>query len=175
MWNTTQDLNNQLDISSKKYSSLHEVQVEYLIEVRCWKDLLLRSESKETLEINWQAYEFQYRKVLDASQTIIHENKIKGVIDNMNIFVDEHRKNHDMYKKSLVAFERSNYDPHQSDREVIGIDRPLVDILENADVAMQNERINVNKQITAKPISQIQKNLIILGLISLFLIWAPKW
>jgi methyl-accepting chemotaxis protein len=175
IWSSPQELNAKLDVVQIKYSALHKVQVEYKSEVQEWKNLLLRSKTKETLENNWQKYELQYQKVLKDALQITQDNEIRDVKNNMNLFIEAHQNNHELYKKSLDVFVNSNFDSHLADKEVAGIDRPLENILEDADKAMQDEKKSINESLTAKTRSQIEKSLMILGFIALITIWMPKW
>jgi hypothetical protein len=175
IWSSNQELNAKLDVVLDKYSALHKVQVEYKSEIQEWKNLLLRSNSQESLANNWQTYELQYQKVLKDALQITQENEIINVTSNMNLFIEAHQKNHELYKKSLEVFVNSNFDSHLADKEVMGIDRPLETLLEDADRAMQDEKKSINESLTAKTRSQIEKSLMILGFIALITIWMPKW
>jgi methyl-accepting chemotaxis protein len=175
IWNSTADLKEKLSIVTAQYSSILNVQVEYKTEVQEWKNLLLRSTSKDTLDKNWQIYEAQYLKVAIQSQTIILESDVRVVKERMKQFVELHDANHELYKKSLDIFIKSGFDPHPADTAVKGIDRPLLDLLETADEAMQDEKKNINESLTAKARKQIDQSLLILGFVALIVIWMPKW
>jgi hypothetical protein len=175
IWSSPQELNAKLNIALIKYSAIHEVQVDFKNETQDWKNLLLRSNTKESLENNWQKYELQYQKVSKAAQQIAHDIEIRDVISKMNLFIEAHQINHELYKKSLDVFVNSNFDSHLADKQVIGIDRPLENILEDADKVMQNEKKSINESLTANSRSQIEKSLMILGFIAMITIWMPKW
>jgi hypothetical protein len=175
IWSSTDDLNQKLNVVSARYSAVHNVQVEYKNEVQEWKNLLLRSSNRETLDKNWNIYDAQYQKVTAVAQNIIRETDINDVKKQMNIFSEAHAANYEKYKNSLAIFAKSGFDPHRADAAVMGIDRPLLDYLEAADEAMQEESKNINERLTAKAKNQIDQSLMILTLIALLVIWMPKW
>jgi hypothetical protein len=175
IWNSMLDFNKNLNLFSSQYSAVHNVQVEFKNEIQEWKNLLLRSKSRDTLDKNWQIYETQYAKVAAQAQDIIAKNDIRLVQERMKTFLEAHASNHDLYQKSLAAFTKNGFDPLKADASVQGIDRPLLDYLEAADVAMQDESKNVNERLTAKAKNQIEQSLLVLGLIALLVIWIPKW
>lgn len=175
IWNSTADLNDKLSVASARYSTIHEVQVEYKNEIQEWKNVLLRSNSRDTLETNWRTFEIQYQKVAALAQDIILQNEVRAVKERMNIFVEAHTANHEQYKNGMDALIKSGFDPHQADAAVKGIDRPLLDYLEAADTAMQDEKKSINESLTAKARNQIDQSLVILGFIALLVVWMPKW
>lgn len=175
IWNSTAELNKELNIVSAQYSAVHNVQVEFKSEIQEWKNLLLRSNSKETLDKNWRIYDAQYQKVAAAAQTITLESDIREVKKQMGLFAEAHTNNYGQYKNSLELFAKNGFDPHRADAAVMGIDRPLLDTLEAADEAMQEESKNINERITAKTKNQIDQSLLILCMIALLVIWLPKW
>lgn len=93
----------------------------------------------------------------------------------MNTFADAHANNHELYKKSMESLRTNGFNAHQADETVKGIDRPLVDYLEAADEAMQQENRNINERMVAKAKNQVDQSLLILGVIALLVIWMPKW
>lgn len=175
IWNSTADLNAKLRIATDQYSALHNIQVEYKNEVQEWKNVLLRSNSRDTLDKNWRIYETQYQKVAAAAQDIMLKNDIRAVNNNIKTFIEAHAANHGQYKNSVEVLVKNGFDPHPADAAVKGIDRPLLDYLEAADSAMQDEKESINEGLTAKARSQIEQSLLALGFLALLVIWMPKW
>ncbi len=175
IWNSTANLNQDMNIVSAKYSAVHNVQVDFKSEVQEWKNVLLRSNNSGTLQANWQAYEAQYQKVVAETQRILAETDISGVRSSMNTFADAHAANHELYKKAMELLAQNGFNAHQADETVKGVDRPLVDYLEAADEAMQQESKNINERMVAKAKNQVDQSLLILSVIALLVIWMPKW
>lgn len=63
---------------------------------------------------------------------------------------------------------------HKADANVKGIDRPLLEILEVADIEMQEEKQNINGRLIAKARNHIEQSLMALALLALVVIWWPK-
>jgi len=175
IWNSVADLNKNMNIVSAQYASVHNVQVAFKTEIQEWKNVLLRSNNKTTLDKNKYTFEAQYKKVADEAQRIIDSNEIHVVKQRMSGFAKAHAENHELYQKSMQVFIESGYDAHKADATVTGIDRPLLDYLEEADVAMQDESKNINDRLLAKAKNQIDQSLLILSLMALLVIWMPKW
>lgn len=175
IWNSTAELNEKLNAAADRTSAIHTLQVEYKNEIQEWKNVLLRSNSRDTLDKNWRTFEAQYQKVAAAAQAIIAQNDVRTINDRMNFFVEGHAANHEKYKNSVDILLRNGYDPRPADAAVKGIDRPLLEYLEAAEVAMQDEKKNVNENLTAKARNQIEQSLLVLGFIALLVVWMPKW
>jgi len=175
IWNSTADLNERLSIATAQYSAIHNVQVEYKNEVQEWKNVLLRSNSRGTLDKNWSTFETQYQKVATAAQDIIRQNDVRGINSKMKTFAEAHAANHEQYKNSVEVLIKNGFDPRLADAAVKGIDRPLLDYLDAADTAMQDEKKNINENLTAKARNQIEQSLLALGFLALLVIWMPKW
>ncbi len=174
IWNSTSELNEKLSIATARYSAIHNIQVEFKNEIQEWKNVLLRSSSQDTLDKNWHTFETQYQKVATAARDIILQNDIRAIKDQMNVFVEAHTANHEQYKNSVELLIKSGFDPHQADAAVKGIDRPLLDYLEAADSAMQDEKRNVNENLTAMTRNQIEQSLVALIFLTLLIVWMPK-
>lgn len=175
IWNSTADLNDKLSIASARYSAILNVQVEYKNEIQEWKNVLLRSNSRDALDKNWRTFDAQYQQVATAAQDVMRQNDVRTINVQMKNFVEAHATNHELYRRSMEVLVKNGYDPRQADALVKGIDRPLLDYLEAADAAMQDEKKNINESLTAKARSQIEQSLFILGFIAFLVVWMPKW
>ena len=175
IWNSTADLNEKLSIASARYSAIHNIQVEYKNEIQDWKNLLLRSNSRDALDKNWQSFETRYQKVETAAQEIIRQNDMRAINQPMKNFFEAHEANHEKYKSSMEMLIKNGFDPHQADANVKGIDRPLLAYLEAAETAMEDETKSINEGLTAKARGQIEQSLFILGFIAFLVVWMPKW
>jgi len=175
IWNSVADLNKNLNLVSDQYTSVHNVQVEFKTEIQEWKNLLLRSNDKASLDKNTSTFEAQYKKVAAEAQNIIESNEIHTVKQRMSTFAKAHAENHVLYQNSMQDFIDSGYNARKADATVTGIDRPLLAYLEEADEAMQDESKNINDRLTAKAKNQIDQSLLILSLMALLVIWMPKW
>lgn len=175
IWHSTADLNENLNLVSARYSAIHNVQVEYKNEVQEWKNVLLRSSSRESLDKNWHTFDVQYQKVATEVQGIVRASEIRDVNKQMQLFAEAHAVNYALYKNSTELLVKNGFDARAADAAVKGIDRPLLDYLEAADTAMQEEKKSINERLTAKAKNQIEQSMLILGLIALLVIWMPKW
>jgi methyl-accepting chemotaxis protein len=174
IWNITTELNAKLNVATDRYLAIQNLQIEYKNEVQEWKNLLLRSTDRESFNKNWLTYDTQYQKVSKAADEIIRQNDVRAISERMKTFVATHAENYAQYKKSTELFIGRGFDPRAADAAVRGIDRPLLDTLEAADAAMQDERKNINERLTAQSRSQIEQSLIALGFIALLVVWMPK-
>lgn len=174
IWNSTAELNEKLNVATERYSAIQNLQVEFKSEIQEWKNLLLRSTNRDSLDKNWNTYEVQYQKVAKSAQEVMRQNDVRAINGRMKDFVDAHAANYEQYKKSMDVLTRSGFDPRQADAAVKGIDRPLLDILDAADVAMQDEKKRISESLTAKTRNQIEQSLIALGFIALLVVWMPK-
>jgi len=175
IWNTTTELHQKLNTTTNRYSAIHDLQVTYKIEIQEWKNLLLRSNSTETLDNNWRIFEAQYRNVASPAEDIIRENDLRSVTEPMKAFVGAHAANYEQYKKGIEVLAKRGFDPRQADAVVKGIDRPLLDYLEAAGVAMQEEEARINDGLTARAGNQIELSLLLLTFVALLVVWMPKW
>jgi hypothetical protein len=174
IWNSSADLSNKLNAATERYTAVHDLQVEFKSEVQEWKNLLLRSTNRDTLDKNWNIFETQYQKVASAAQLIVVQNDERNTLSSMNSFTEAHAANHELYKKSLDTLVRSNYDPRPADASVKGVDRPLLDHLEAAEKSMQEEKRRSNDNLMAKARAKIEQSLFALGFIGLLAIWMPR-
>ena len=175
IWNATAELHQKLNTATDRHSAIHDLQVAYKNEIQEWKNLLLRSNSPETLDKNWRTYEAQYRNVTSPAQDIIRENEMRSITEPMNAFAGAHAANYEQYKKGIEVLTKRGFDPRQADAVVKGIDRPLLDYLEAAGVAMQEEEVRVNEGLAAKAQSQIELSLLLLTFVALLVVWMPNW
>lgn len=175
IWSTTADLNRQLNTATDQYSAVHDLQVEYKSEIQEWKNLLLRSNSSESLRENWRAFETQYRKVTAPAKQLVLQSDVASINEPMKVFVEAHDANFDRYKKSVDVLVKSSFDAHQADAVVKGIDRPLLDHLAAADAAIHDEKASIGERLTVSAQNKIELSLLILAFISLVVVWMPKW
>ena len=174
IWNSTADLDKQLNANADQFAAVRDLQVEYKNEIQEWKNVLLRSNSRESLEKNWRTFEKQYQKVADAAKQGVLHSDVRAIDVKMNAFIEAHAANHAQYKASAEVLARNGFNPRLADAQVKGIDRPLLDILGAADAAMQEEKLNINERLVAKARSQIEQSLVALMFIVLIVVWRPK-
>jgi methyl-accepting chemotaxis protein len=174
IWNSTAGLNESIDATSDRVTATHHIQVEYKNEVQLWKDLLLRSHNRETLDQNWKYYETQYQIVATAADQIIAKNDVRAIRQQMKSFVDAHTVNHEKYKNSVAMLIKNNFNPIQADNSVKGIDQPILEYLEVVELDMLDERRRLNDNLIAKTRNQIEQSLFALAFIGLLAIWMPK-
>ncbi len=175
IWIGTTGLNEQLNAAANRFSAISNLEVEYKIEVQEWKNVLLRSTNRDTLEKNWRTYENQYQKVAAAAQAVIARNEVRRIHEQMRIFADAHAANHEKYANSVEILIKSGYDPHPADAAVKGVDRPLLEQLAAANADMQDERIRLNENLTAKARTQLEESMFALAFIGLLAVWLPKY
>jgi hypothetical protein len=175
IWNATESLSQQLKTATNNSLAVHDLQVEYKNEVQEWKNLLLRSHNKELLDKNWQSFETNFQHVEDVAKKIRQNNDVARITDPLVAFSTMHVKNFEKYKAAKEVLFNSSFQSHQADALVVGIDRPLSDQLEKSAEAMQEEQNNINDRIAGKMTGQIEQYLLVLALISLLLVWMPKW
>lgn len=171
---STIDLDEKINAATDRYSTIDNLEIEFKDEIQIWKDLLLRSDSRETLNQNWLNYEAQYQKVAKAAQAIIDTNDVRVINQKMRSFVDAHTVNREKYKNSVLLLIKNKYFPGPADASVKGIDRPLLDILKSANGDMQDEKRRTNDSLIAQARNKIEQSLFALGFIGLLAIWMPK-
>lgn len=132
IWNGIEGLGQQLNVASDNSLAVHNLQVEYKTEVQEWKNILLRSSDKESLDKNWQSFEAKYQEVSASAQKIIQQNDVRRITDPLKTFVAAHTANYEQYKTAKEVLVKSGYIAHQADVVVMGIDRPLLNDLEKA-------------------------------------------
>lgn len=175
IWMSTVDLDTKLNATTDQNTAIHNIQVEFKNEVQDWKDLLLRSTSQDTLSKNWQNYETQYQKVAAEAQNILRISETPAVNDQVKTFTEAHALNHEQYKKSLDLLTKSNFDPHQADAAVNGIDRPLLEKLEAAETSMVEDKKRIDKGLVDRARNNIEQNLIALAFLALLAVWMPRY
>ena len=176
IWNSTTELNGKLNAVTDRYSTIHNLQVDFKTEIQEWKNVLLRSNSRDSLDKSWRTFEAQHAKVAVAAQNVIKQNsEVRAINERMKAFTEGHAANFLQYKSSVDILIKSGFDPHAADAAVKGIDRPLLDYLEAAEVAMDDEKKSINENLTAKARDQIGQSLLVLCLIALLVVWMPKW
>ncbi len=116
-----------------------------------------------------------YLKVAIQSQTIILESDVRVVKERMKQFLRYMMRTTSYTRKACTFSSRATSTRTPADTAVKAIDRQLLDLLETADDAMQDEKKNINESLTAKARKQIDKSLLILGFVALIVIWMPKW
>ena len=174
IWNSTVDLSDKLNAATNRYTTIDSLQVEYKDEIQEWKNVLLRSDSRETLNQHWLIYENQYQKVATSAQDIITNNDARSINEKMQSFIDAHKANHEKYKNSVFILIKNKYAPGPADTAVKGIDQPLLDILVAANTDMKHERDRTNENLIASARNQIEQSLFGLAFIGLLAVWLPK-
>ena len=174
IWNNTSNLEQKLNNVMSQYSAIDDLQIEFKNESQEWKDVLLRSHDKESLNTNWGKFEKQYEKVASTAQAVILKNDIRAVNERLQSFVSEHKENHAKYLQGIDIFVKNGFNPRLADSLVNGIDRPLFDSLEAADTVLQFEKNNINEDITAKSRKQIEQSIFSLVFLVLFAVWMPR-
>ncbi len=171
---STSDLGDKINAATNRLTSIDNLQVEYKDEIQEWKNVLLRSDSRDTLNQNWQIYEKHYLQVATSSKEIIAQNDVRSIGEKMKSFVEEHASNHEKYKNSMLLLIKNKYSPGPSDAAVKGIDQPLLDVLASADVDMTDERERTNDSLISATRNKIEQSLFALAFIGLLAIWMPK-
>ncbi len=174
IWSSIANLDGQLKSNTVQFAAAHDLQVEYKTEIQEWKNVLLRSNSQASLEKNWHAFERQYQKVADAAAEGMLHSDVRAINVKLAAFIEAHRTNYELYKKGSGILARNGFDARPADTSVSGIDRPLLEILDAADVAMQEEKNNINQRLIAKARNRIEQSLVALVLMVLILVWRPK-
>ncbi|MFH2134215.1 MAG: hypothetical protein ABII81_03430 [Pseudomonadota bacterium] len=175
IWTSTDELDRRLNATVDPFAVAHDLQVEYKLEVQEWKNLLLRSSDRSSLDKNWRIYEQQYRKVAEAAEAGLKQSDVRAINVKLQSFIDAHKENFSKYEKDKEIFARNGYDPRKADANVKGIDRPLLEILEAADEEMQHEKKLINGRMIAKARNQIEQSLMALILMILVVVWRAKF
>jgi methyl-accepting chemotaxis protein-1 (serine sensor receptor) len=175
IWTSIDELEGRLKATTDPYAVAHNLQADYKMEVQEWKNLLLRSTDRASLDKNWQAYEQQYLKVAAAAEAGMRQTDVRAVNVKLQSFVDAHKENHEQYRKDTEVFARSGFDPRKADTEVKGIDRPLLVLLEAADEAMQHEKELIDGRMIAKVRNQIEQSLMALIVMVLVVVWRARF
>jgi methyl-accepting chemotaxis protein len=174
IWTSTADLNVKLDATTDRITATHNIQVEFKNEVQLWKDLLLRSNSRETLQQNWNSYEAQYLKVAAEAERITTLSDVRAIRQQMKSFIDAHAVNHEKYKNSVDLLIKNKFDSTQADAAVKGIDQPIQEYLEVVELDMLSEERRIKDGLIAKARNQIEQSLFALAFIGLLAVWLPK-
>ncbi|MBK7366109.1 MAG: hypothetical protein IPI97_14415 [Nitrosomonas sp.] len=174
IWSSTADLNAELRVLAMNYSSIYGVEVEFKSEIQEWKNVLLRSNSRDSLNKNWQVFENQYQNVSKKAQDILTQSNEREIRRNLQEFLDAHASNHSQYLKSVDLLVRSGYDPRPADLAVKGIDRTLLDYLDSAEAALQDKKNNLEASLTAKTLNHIEQILIAIVFLSVIVLWMPS-
>lgn len=175
IWTSTDELDRRLNSTVDPYAVAHDLQVEYKVEVQEWKNLLLRSTDRASLDKNWVNSERQYRKVAEAAEAGLKQSDVRAINVKLQDFIDAHKANYAKYQKHKEVFARSGFDPRQADESVRGIDRPLLEILEAADEEMQHEKKLINGRMIAEVRNKIEQSLMALILMTLVVVWRAKF
>ncbi len=174
IWSSTAQLNEELRALSISYSSIYGVEVEFKNEVQEWKNVLLRSNNRDSLNKNWQVFENQYRKVDTTAQDILLQSNVLEIQSNVKEFLAAHASNHDLYRRSVDMLVQNGYDPRPADLAVKGIDRSLINYLDSAEAALQVEKANLEASLTAKTQNQIEQILLAIVFLSVIVLWMPS-
>lgn len=174
IWTSTADLDTKLNAATDQNTAIHNIRVEFKSEIQEWKDLLLRSTNKDSLDKNWNNYETQYQKVAAEAQDIIRLSETPAVTDQVKDFAESHAANNDIYKNCLDIFIKSGYDPHQADAAVKGIDIPLLEKLKAAEVSMVEDKKRIDKGLVDEARNKIEQNLFALAFLALLAVWMPR-
>jgi hypothetical protein len=175
IWTSTDELDRRLNSTADPYAVAHDLQVEYKMEVQEWKNLLLRSSDRSSLDKNWLTLERQYRKVAEAAEAGMKLSDVRAINVKLQSFIEAHKENFAKYQKDKVMFAKNGYDPRKADAEVKGIDRPLLEMLEAADDEMQREKELIHGRMIAKVRNQIEQSLMALILMTLVVVWRAKF
>ncbi|MDD4911582.1 MAG: hypothetical protein PHP57_04755 [Sideroxydans sp.] len=173
IWSSSAELEGKLKANTDQFAVVHDLQIEYKSEVQEWKNVLLRSESEESLAKNWLAFENQYKKVADATKQGMLNNDVRAINFRLQAFADAHEANFLLYKKSSEILAQNNFNPHLADDSVKGIDQALIKTLEAADAEMDDEKSRINGRLIAKSNNRIEQSLVALFLLMLIAIWRP--
>jgi methyl-accepting chemotaxis protein-1 (serine sensor receptor) len=174
IWQAISGLEQQLKSNTDQFAAAHNLQVEYKLEVQEWKDLLLRSSDRASLDKHWAIFEQQQRKVADAATAALKASDVRAVNVKLQSFLDAHTNNLEQYRASTELLVKHGYDPQRADQAVKGIDRPLLTLLEEADEAMQLEKELIDGRLIAKARNRVEQALVALVLIALFAVWRPR-
>lgn len=174
IWDSSAQLETQLKANTDQFAVVHDLQIEYKSEVQEWKNVLLRSNSQASLAQNWTSFETRHQKVADAAKQGMLQNDVRAINVKLQAFVEAHDANLLLYKKSSEILAQQNFNPHQADANVKGIDHPLLEILEAADAEMEDEKARTNGRLIAKSNNRIEQSLVALFLLMLIAIWRPR-
>lgn len=174
-WNSTADLDNKLNSATDQNTAIHNIQVDFKNEIQQWKDLLLRSTGRDTLNSNWSSFEALFQKVAAEAQDIIRQSESPAVSDQVRAFVEAHEANHELYKSSVELLIKNGFDPRPADAIVKGIDHPLLEHLEAAEASMIEDKKRINKTLVDAARNNIEQNLFALAFLALLAVWMPKY
>ncbi|OIR01646.1 methyl-accepting chemotaxis protein CtpH [mine drainage metagenome] len=173
--NSTADLDNKLNSATDQNTAIHNIQVDFKNEIQQWKDLLLRSTSRDTLNSNWSSFEALFQKVAAEAQDIIRQSESPAVSDQVKAFVDAHEANHELYRSGAELLMKNGFDPRPADTFVRGIDHPLLEHLEAAEASMIEDKKRINKTLVDATRNNIEQNLFVLAFLALLAVWMPKY
>ena len=174
IWNSSVELHEQIKTTSDHYSAVHQLQVDYKNEVQEWKNVLLRSKNQETLNQQWLIYDTQHMKVTSAVQAALLQSDVRYLTENLKSFDEAHSANYQQYKNSVQLLLRNRFDPVEADTAVKSIDRPLLEYLQTADTAAQDETRRLNETLAYKSRTQIEQSLVVLAFLAMLVIWFKR-
>lgn len=174
IWNSSAELEKQLKANTDHFAVVHDLQIEYKQEIQDWKNLLLRSNNRDSLAQNWRAFVQQHQKVSEAAKQGMLRNDVRAINVKLQAFIESHDANLLLYKNSSEILAQQNFNPHLADIQVKGIDHPLVETLEAGDAEMEDEKMRSNGRLIAKSNNRIEQSLVALFLLMLIAIWRPR-
>lgn len=172
--NSTTDLSIKINEATERLTTIDSLQVEYKDEIQEWKNVLLRSDSRDSLNQNWLVYEKHYRQVATSAQNILAQNDGRSITEKIQRFIEAHAANHEHYKSSVLLLVKNKFTPGPSDTAVKGIDQPLLELLLAANADMKDERERASNSVIAAVRNKIEQSLFALAFIGLLAIWMPK-
>ncbi|MDO8989721.1 MAG: hypothetical protein Q7U91_08810 [Sideroxyarcus sp.] len=164
----------KINEATERLTTIDSLQVEYKDEIQEWKNVLLRSDSRDSLNQNWLVYEKHYRQVATSAQNILAQNDVRSITEKMQRFIEAHAANHEHYKSSVLLLVKNKFTPGPSDAAVKGIDQPLLELLLAANTDMKDERERASNSVIAATRNKIEQSLFALAFIGLLAIWMPK-
>ncbi|MDD2928899.1 MAG: hypothetical protein PHY50_03660, partial [Sideroxydans sp.] len=94
IWTSIDELERSLNSTTDPYAVAHNVQTDYKLEVQEWKNLLLRSTDRSSLDKNWRTYEQQYRMVAEAAEAALKQTDVRAVNVKLRSFIEAHKENY---------------------------------------------------------------------------------
>ena len=112
-------------------------------QVQEWKDVLLRGQDPALLEKYWGQFLKEEKETIATVREARAGIRDATILARLEAFTSAHKAAGEAYRKGLETFKQGKFDPRIGDKAVIGIDRPVTQILEDV------ERLSVDAGASA--------------------------
>ena len=159
-WQIIHQLHHSLDAADDSSAHIWALKLQYAEEIHAWKNVLVRSNDDQSHKFHMELFDTAFAKVDALAQEELQHEQDARLRDSIDKFRIGHQENRARYQRAIEILKNTRYkDDDAADAVVIGIDKPVMKYLTDANVRTNEIADKIGEDATRDAETEVLESL----------------